>query len=366
MRHKALPRLRLLLSQLFFVVFVLVFVLSFRVEPMMPAFTGQDPEIAPALVTPSIYDVLWQREGVAKKVLKTGFPLIGYLEEFHSDSTVPSLPLQILGWFMGFTPKSIRDVLTSQLPGSFGGPLAYTGVQSPEIEKDWGITPVLFSLPPGEGAMPVSFMPYSGPLVAVYHTHATESYLPEIQKRDADEAFSADLTKNVVRVGEMLVSELEQKYRIPCLHSKTLHDADTRLGAYYRSEATVKAILQKYPDCKYLIDIHRDSQPKSLTSVTIRGKPYARLMVVIGTDNPNWVSNYSFAKEIIDKLNEGYPGISRGIYYASAVYNQKYSPTAILVEVGGVDNTLAECKNSMEALAWAIASVILKATPQRP
>jgi hypothetical protein len=35
--------------------------------------------------------------------------------------------------------------------------------------------------------------------------------------------------------------ELEQRYRIPSLHSTTMHDSDSRVGAYYRSEATVKA-----------------------------------------------------------------------------------------------------------------------------
>jgi len=167
-------------------------------------------------------------------------------------------------------------------------------------------------------------------------------------------------------VGEMLAQELQQRYRIPTLHSDTVHDSPSRIGAYYRSEATVKAILKKYPSCQVLIDLHRDSQPRSITAVTVRGKSYARLMIVIGTDNPNWVQNHAFAQKIVEKLEEGYPGVSRGIFYESAVYNQKYSPMAILIECGGVGNTLAECKNSVEALAWAIACAILPVAPQRP
>ena len=103
-------------------------------------------------------------------------------------------------------------------------------------------------------------------------------------------------------MGEMLSSQLESRYRIPVLHSKTVHDSDTRLGAYYRSEQTVKAILQKYPTCKYLIDVHSDSQPRSITGVTIRGKPYARILLVVGTDNPNWVKNYELSRALVDKL----------------------------------------------------------------
>jgi stage II sporulation protein P len=52
--------------------------------------------------------------------------------------------------------------------------------------------------------------------------------------------------------------------------------------------------------------------------------------------------------------------------FESAVYNQKYSDKAILVEFGGVDNTMEECENSAAALAWAIASVMLNTSPARP
>jgi len=95
--------------------------------------------------------------------------------------------------------------------------------------------------------------------------------------------------------------------------------------------------------------------------VTIKGKPYARLLFVIGTSNPGWTKNYDLCRKIIAKLEEEYPGLSRGVLYESAVYNQKYSPNAILVECGGVSNTFAECQNSMEALALALSTVISQA-----
>ncbi len=360
MKARKISRIQAILSQVLFIVFLIMFCLSFQKDISVPAFTGEETQVDDGLVlTPSVFDILWQRRGFSKTLLKAGFPMIGFMEELRKDRPMPSIPLQIFGWFMGFTPRGIQDVVASNFPkfvDDYMLVLADTGVSDPQ--KDWGLSPVLLSLPPGESVIPATIVSKSTPVVAIYHTHATESFLPELKKSKPADAFSTDLSKTVVKVGEMLSQELERTYRLPVLHSKTVHDADSRLGAYYRSESTVMAIREKYPDCKILVDIHRDSQPKSLTGVTIGGKPYARLLLVVGTENSSWVANYNFSRQIIAKLEERYPGITRGILYASAVYNQKYSPLAILVEVGGVDNTLAECKNSMDALAWALASVI--------
>ncbi len=60
-----------------------------------------------------------------------------------------------------------------------------------------------------------------------------------------------------------------------------------------------------------------------------------------------------------------FPGISKGIHAKSGegngVYNQNFSPNSVLVEVGGVDNSLEECYRTADALAAAIAEVILNA-----
>lgn len=355
-----IPRLKTILSQALIIIFLIMFCLSFERDISVPAFTGEGPQVDDGpLLSPSVFDILWQRRGISKILLKTGFPMISYMEEIRKDYPMLSIPLQIFGWFLGFTPRGVQDVVASSFPKFVDDYMVvWSGGSADDPEKDWGVSPVLFSLPPGDGVIPATMISRNSPVVAVYHTHATESYLPELNKTKGSEAFSSDLTKTVVKVGEMLAEELERTYRLPVLHSKTVHDAESRVGAYYRSEATVTAIREKYPDCKILIDIHRDSQPKSLTAVTIGGKPYARMLLVVGTENPNWVANYNFSRQIINKLEERYPGITRGILYASAVYNQRYSPMAILVEVGGVDNTLVECRNSMQALAWALASVI--------
>jgi len=367
---KGNQKVRLLIVEGLSIILLLVFSLSVKVSPALPAFSGSGGEMDPELRTASVFDFLWSKDDLAKEVLRLSFPMLRYAEAGRHDTPEVPLSLRIAGYFMGFTPTSVRDLVFAGFPGFLleSRALEASGIVTDpkNLEDDWGYTPVMFSLPPGDGVTPAAAALSTGPLVGIYHTHATESYLPELGKTQAAEAFSSNMSKTVVKIGEMLAAELETRYRIPVLHSRTVHDSETRVGAYYRSEQTVKAILDKYPTCTYLIDLHRDSQPRNITAVTIRGKSYARILFVVGTNNPNWVKNYEVSRKLSDKLEEAYPGISRGILYESAVYNQKYSPNAILVECGGVGNTMEECENTVQALAWALASLMLPSAPPVP
>ena len=367
MRAAGKGRVRLFMLEGLCLILLAVFVLSIRVDLTAPAFGGEwEPEYPEAL-TVSIQGLVLSRQGMARELLKTAFPMLAYAEDLRADATSPGPLAVAASYLLGFVPRYPRDLVFAGVSGFLADTGSLDSVQQVTVlEDDWGLLPVLFSLPPGDDTTAATVLPDSGPIVGIYHTHATESFLPEVGKRDAAQAFSEDSSETVVEIGAMLAEELQDVYRIPSLHSTTVHDSETRIGAYYRSEATVKAILQKYPDCKVLIDIHRDSQPRSITAVTVRGKPYARILMVIGTDNSKWVQNDQFARQILSKLEEGYPGVSRGILFESAVYNQKHSPLAILVECGGVDNTMAECRNSVEALAWALASAILPVAPHPP
>ncbi|MGE5580633.1 MAG: stage II sporulation protein P [Bacillota bacterium] len=360
-------RARLFTLQGLLLVLLAVFVLSVRVDLSAPAFGGEWQPETPQALTVSVQGLVFSRRGMAREVMKAAFPILAYAEDLRDDETSPGVLARAAGYLLGFTPRYPRDLAFGGISGFLVDTESLAAPDMPsELEDDWGLLPVLFSLPPGDDATPAAVFSDSGPLVAIYHTHATESFLPEIGKKDAAQAFSDVPSRTVTQIGGMLAQELQNVYRIPSLHSTTVHDKDSRIGAYYRSESTVKAILQKYPSCQVLVDIHRDSQPRSITAVTVRGKPYARILMVVGTDNPRWVQNNEFARKILSKLEEGYPGVSRGVLFESAVYNQKHSPMAILVECGGVDNTMAECKNSVEALAWALASVILPAAPPLP
>jgi stage II sporulation protein P len=106
----------------------------------------------------------------------------------------------------------------------------------------------------------------------------------------------------------------------------------------------------------YIIDIHRDSQRKDVTTIKINNKSYAKLAFIIGGDNPTADKNEKFAKDLHTLLEKKYPGLSRGIFEQggkgyNGVYNQDLSNNALLVEFGGVDNNLDELKNTVAAVA---------------
>jgi stage II sporulation protein P len=126
--------------------------------------------------------------------------------------------------------------------------------------------------------------------------------------------------------------------------------------SYIYSREKVQEALAGNDDLNYLIDIHRDSQPKEITTTTIDDKLYARLFFVVGKEHKNYKENLHLAKEINSMLEEKYPGISRGVFVkgksqGDGVYNQDLTDRAVLLEFGGVENDLPELDNSIEAFA---------------
>ncbi|MGG1400122.1 stage II sporulation protein P [Bacillus salipaludis] len=199
-------------------------------------------------------------------------------------------------------------------------------------------------------------------VVFIYHTHSWESYLPLLKNvTNPDESVSSNNRVNVVGVGDYLVKDLVAKgigsdnstiNATQELHKRGL-DANS---AYQYSRSVVKETMADNGDLKFLIDIHRDSSRKNITSITINNKNYARLVFVVGQANPNYKQNLELAKKLHAALEKKYPGLSRGVVSkdrseGNGVYNQDLSPRAILLEVGGVDNNLTELHNAMDAFA---------------
>ncbi|TYP48678.1 stage II sporulation protein P [Thermosediminibacter litoriperuensis] len=208
------------------------------------------------------------------------------------------------------------------------------------------------------------------PLVLVYHTHTTESYMPskEYDYKPRDQAFHADDLKfTVARVGEVLTSELNRQ-GIPTIHNKTVHDVPTYMYSYSNSLKTVEEVLKKNPSIQIVLDIHRDApvpdpqRAREMTTVKIDNKYYSRIMFVVGTDkifpHPHWRENYKFALVLQNKLEELYPGITREIDLREQRFNQHVSKKALLVEIGSHGNTMEESIESARAFARSLAEVI--------
>ena len=126
--------------------------------------------------------------------------------------------------------------------------------------------------------------------------------------------------------------------------------------SYQESRVAVQTAMASNNNLEYFIDIHRDSKRKKDTTITINGKQYAKIAFVIGGKNPNYEKNTALASKLHKALEKKYPGLSRGIIKHNSsgnnsVYNQDLSNNAMLIEIGGVDNTFEEMYWTVDAFA---------------
>lgn len=78
---------------------------------------------------------------------------------------------------------------------------------------------------------------------------------------------------------------------------------------------------------------------------------------MIGGRNNDYEKNVQLAEQFHDMLEEAYPGLSRGVIVKNSMYNQSLSDNSLIIEIGGVDNTLEESYRTAEALADVIADL---------
>lgn len=208
--------------------------------------------------------------------------------------------------------------------------------------------------------------------VYIYHTHNRESWKSVAGSKSGSSV--DDAKTNITLVGQELGRILRQK-GVPAITADD--DVAGRLvlknlsytEAYSESRKTIQKAQRLDPDLSYFFDIHRDADvPYSQTTATIKGKKYARILFVIGTGNPRSEDNTAFAEELNRLLEKKYPGLSRGVLVKSAhhgngEYNQSLSPNSLLLEFGGVNNTLEENKRTAAAFADVFAHYYDTLTP---
>ncbi|MFC4599317.1 stage II sporulation protein P [Cohnella hongkongensis] len=298
--------------------------------------------------------------------------LLRFMTDLNPDQPKSLLSLEL--------PGMDRDRSVLLRPGSGSpeapedhGPISEEGLNSDHGEPAESQDPDLFpetefsaSPPPSEGEDKPA--PDAAPstdgrkIVFVYHSHNRESYYPELKEGTKDPNSSKI---NVTLVGKRLTGQLEKR-GIGAVHSPK--DYPTSIEGYnwnysYKySLQTVRQALSDHEDLQFFFDIHRDSQRRSKTTATIDGKDYAQVYFIIGHRNPNWRENEDLANRIHERLEKQYPGLSRGVWGKTAAngngeYNQSVSPGSVLIEIGGVDNTLEECYRTADALAKVISEI---------
>lgn len=201
--------------------------------------------------------------------------------------------------------------------------------------------------------------------VFIYNTHSRESF-------ETKKIAGYNRTKNVQTVAKDLGRYLKQQ-SIPNTiddtdYVKLLLKKDMEFKDIYKlSRKSVKKAVKDYPNVQLMLDIHRGAGvgERDITTTKINGKSVAKVQFFVSNSHLDYSENLKMAVELDHMLNEMYPGISRGIiqekkdgYRNSLSYNQDLHPGALMINIGGVENTLKEEERTAKMLATAIKRVL--------
>lgn len=251
----------------------------------------------------------------------------------------------MLMFVTGVDIKDFRSLLQAEIPlmGLYkpGSP-AVSAKTLPNFPKfDWKA-----AVPPGK------------PLVGIYHTHTAESFIPTSGAAHRPGGQRGE----IVEVGAALAKRLAAQ-GVGAVHSDAIHDFPSFMKAYGPSEETARKMLANNDTIQMLFDIHRDAEKKENTTVVVNGVSMARIAIIVGMGQqdlvqPHWQQNHAFAKLIDSKLNQHFPGLSRGIQLVEWRYNQHLHPRALLLEVGCQENSREEAVRSIELFGDVLAEIL--------
>lgn len=192
------------------------------------------------------------------------------------------------------------------------------------------------------------------PTIYLYNSHQLENY--SFENLDI-----YGITPNVLMASYVLRENLNKLGISTIVEETNMSDYLSKNNwdysySYQASRTLMEEKIKQYPTLKYFIDIHRDSVTKDYTTTSINNLSYAKVLFVIGQDHSNWEANNNLATKLNNLIDKYYKTLSRGIMQkqginVNGIYNQDISPNCILIEVGGVDNTIEEVYNTMNAIA---------------
>ena len=199
------------------------------------------------------------------------------------------------------------------------------------------------------------------PIIYLYNSHQLEEY-------SNSNVNMYDASPNVLMASYILKEKLND-LNIPTIVEETNISELLAINnwqysySYKASRLLIEDALNKNDTIKYIIDIHRDSIPKNSTTLTIDNKSYAKILFVVGTEHENYESNVEIAQKISDIVNTKQPNLSKGILKKggngnNGIYNQDLSSNALLIEVGGPENTIDEVTNTLTVIANSLYDLI--------
>lgn len=178
--------------------------------------------------------------------------------------------------------------------------------------------------------------------IYIYNTHQSEKYA------DFDVLNAALNLKNILA-----------DFNIEAIVEETNITEEVKKNNYTYSQSyrVTKSLMTNYlnKDISLFIDLHRDSSAKNITTTTVDGVNFAKMMFVVGGKHESYMENYRVSDAInkISKNNNNQ--ISRGLLLRkSSSYNQELDPNVVLIELGGPENTKEEVLNTLHVLAKSI------------
>lgn len=191
--------------------------------------------------------------------------------------------------------------------------------------------------------------------VYIYNTHDEEGY--------SNKGFEVYNTTPTVKLASyMLKDELKNLGINALVEERPVIKEIKKQGlpyyySYDISNKYCKEIKEKYPSIIYFIDLHRDGIDKSLSTIKINDKAYAKMMFLLGMNHDDANKNLEVVTKLNNYLNDNYKGLMRSIYKRNDItYYQELSSHNFIIEIGGQDNTYQEVYNSVKALAKALES----------
>ncbi|MGC2872461.1 stage II sporulation protein P [Ihubacter sp. rT4E-8] len=193
------------------------------------------------------------------------------------------------------------------------------------------------------------------PRVLIYHTHATESYLPTSSGN-----YHTTKEQNTVRDAGNVLQETLEDAGISVVHDTTLHDNPSYNDSYTRSYETVKALLKKYPTIECIIDLHRDAMagndPGPVTQVG--GKTAATYSYVLSNTTETYASNKGFLSDLNGIAQKSFSGYTGSVLERPYWYNQELCGKAILIEMGNNRNNIEEVRECARIFGKILAEAM--------
>lgn len=113
---------------------------------------------------------------------------------------------------------------------------------------------------------------------------------------------------------------------------------------------------------KMVFDIQRDSIARKDSTFIANGKEYAKVELIVSRTSKNYDGKWDFAELLHTKIEQKHPGFSRGVLVkngkAQSTYNQDLIGESVLMNIGGIDNTLEEEYRTADILATIIKELI--------